>query len=167
MAGLVNFKSQLKKLYKVDPEKAYDVIQGIRQENGGIAPAKAIVEAARPKRSQLHKAFEWDDGKAAEKYRLTQARQLVNHFELVFEDGHTAPAFVSVSVGDKGSRRRGYMGAEEAMNDGDLRIQVLKQALTQLLALETRYKALVELAGIFDAVRNVASAEGLTELTDR
>lgn len=157
----VQARSHLKKLFKVDPDKAWGEIQAIRVENGGVASPKAIVDRARPKRNPLHKAFEWDDTKAAEEYRKTQARSLVHSFELLFEDGSTAPAMVSVRVVHDGKKRRGFMDTEEAVNDRDLRVQVLKSALSQLMAMEKRFATLSELAGVFGTAREVAEQHGI------
>ena len=65
----VEARSSLVKIFRVDPEKAWNEIQKIRHANGGVASPRAIVDAAREPRSPRHKAFEWDDSKAAEKYR--------------------------------------------------------------------------------------------------
>lgn len=40
----------------------------------GSCTPQALVDAARDPESKLHKYFEWDDAKAAEQYRVTQAR---------------------------------------------------------------------------------------------
>lgn len=149
----VQFKQQLAKLHKVDPEKAWTEIQHVCAQNDGLASPQAIVDQARPKRNPLHKAFQWDDSLAAEEYRKEQARSLVTNFTLVFETGEEVPAMVSVKI----NRKRGYMPTQDAIANDDLRKQVLKQALTQLLGLEQRFKSLNELAGVFEQVRLVAS----------
>ena len=51
-------------------------IQAIENRQGRLDP-QSVVAAARNKKSPLHKQFEWDDTKAAEKYRLEQARELI------------------------------------------------------------------------------------------
>lgn len=48
----------------------------ISRECDGIT-ATVVVEAARPETAPLHPAFEWNDGIAAEKFRQSQARQLI------------------------------------------------------------------------------------------
>ena len=47
--------------------------------------ATAVVDAARPSGSQLHRYFEWDDIKAAESWRHEQARHLLRSIEVQIE----------------------------------------------------------------------------------
>ena len=155
----IQFKQQLKSLHKVDPDKVWAELQKVCDLNDGLASPQAIVNRARPKKSPLHPAFEWEDTLAAEAYRRDQARSLVTNFELVFEEGNSLPAMVNVRV----NKQRGYMPTEKAMEDSDLRNQVLKQALTQLLGLEKRFKSLSELSGVFQEVHTVARTIGVKE----
>jgi len=155
----IHWKENLAKVHKVDPDKAWEEIQKVCAANGGLASPQAIVDHARPKRNPLHKAFEWDDSKAAEAFRRDQARNLVANFTLVFEDGRSAPAMVNVTI----NKQRGYKPTQEALDDMDLRRQVLKQALSQLLSLEARYRSLTELAGIFSAVHEKAREVGIEQ----
>jgi hypothetical protein len=72
---------------KIDVNKAIVEIQKISEKYGVLTPEN-IVEAARSKKSVLHKAFEWDDSIAAEHYRLQQARTLINNIEVtIISDG--------------------------------------------------------------------------------
>lgn len=47
-----------------------------------MIPLDEIVNTARPPTSPLHPVFEWDDKKAADEYRLHQARHLVRCFTI-------------------------------------------------------------------------------------
>ena len=58
---------KIKGIYKADAQKVADEIG-----EGKVTPQE-VLEKARDKNSELHKCFEWDDGIAAEKYRLSQA----------------------------------------------------------------------------------------------
>lgn len=67
-----------------------------RQHNGAVTPQE-VVEAARPETSPLHDYFEWNDNEAAQKYRLTQARGLLNRFRITYvveERRISAPMFL-------------------------------------------------------------------------
>lgn len=48
----------------------------VKHNHGKITP-KMVVDAARDDDSALHNYFEWDDGVAAENYRMMQARTLL------------------------------------------------------------------------------------------
>ncbi|HUD75319.1 MAG TPA: hypothetical protein VMQ76_09630, partial [Terracidiphilus sp.] len=54
-----------------------DALRAIADKNGGLLLPEKVVEAARPVSSPLHSWFEWNDNKAAENYRIWQARQLI------------------------------------------------------------------------------------------
>ena len=49
----------------------------ICKQNGGTLEASKVVDEARDKNAPLHPAFEWDDSKAAEEYRVGQARMII------------------------------------------------------------------------------------------
>jgi len=51
----------------------------------GRATEAAVVEAARPQISALHRFFEWDDTRAAAAHRESQARRLVTAVVVVYD----------------------------------------------------------------------------------
>lgn len=65
-----------------DAQKVADEIAELGTE---IKPSD-IVQMARNPETESHKCFEWDDKKAADKYRLTQARTVVCNLVYVSED---------------------------------------------------------------------------------
>lgn len=84
----------------LDPDAVAAELERIERERGGIRP-RDVVAAARPRASPLHPAFTWDDGQAAEQWRLFEARGLVRAVRVVSESGEDqGPAFVHVSVDD-------------------------------------------------------------------
>lgn len=62
----------------------------ILERDGGIRPS-VVVEEARPKRAKLHDEFEWNNEKAAEEYRLSQARRLIRVTQIVMPTGERQP----------------------------------------------------------------------------
>ena len=58
-------------------------LQRLANDNGGLLTASVVVKAARNKESPLHSHFEWDNKKAGERYRLVQARALINRVRVV------------------------------------------------------------------------------------
>lgn len=52
------------------------VVQELYDQTGAVKPG-ALVEAARPKESPAHPGFTWNDKKAAEQYRLEEARRWI------------------------------------------------------------------------------------------
>jgi hypothetical protein len=80
----------------VDPNTAHKEFERLRKEHGELTPS-IVVDAARQSESALHPIFEWNDSKAAEEYRLGQARNvlraIVKHYPEIDE---TAPVYVHV-----------------------------------------------------------------------
>ena len=62
-----------------------EVVNKIYVEVGEVRPS-ALVEAARPKSSPAHNAFEWDDSKAGEEYRLIQARTWIRNVQIIVDE---------------------------------------------------------------------------------
>lgn len=79
-------------------------LKKINTQNGNLSPA-TIVQSAKWKSSPLHCLFEWDDSKAAEQFRLQQARNLVNNIQVtVISNGEPTaiPVYEVVTVnGDR------------------------------------------------------------------
>ena len=85
---------------KVDPEQAMEEIRKAENLYGKIT-AETVLQVARDNKSPLHKLFEWDDNRAAEKYRMAQARTLVNNIEVkIISDGEerSIPVYEIVNI---------------------------------------------------------------------
>ena len=65
-------------------EEAIQEIKKLEDRRGRLTPEQ-VVEAARDESSPLHECFEWDDGKAAHKYRVEQARDLLKRVKIEVE----------------------------------------------------------------------------------
>lgn len=124
-----------------------------------VAPTE-LVEVSRPEDAPLHPAFEWNDERAAELYRVDQARSLIRSVVVVpneeeEEDGSPIQiAFVSVGTpGPNG--QAGYIRTSTAMNDDGLRGRVLRDAVNQLHGWRLRFCHLQELAGIVAAIDDI------------
>ncbi len=137
---------------KLDPQAAGEELERIRVHNNGRLESHSVVEEARPETSPLHKAFEWDDTKAADAWRVEQAGYLIRHIAVSIQkgDGEAVPirAFVSV-VRDED---RSYTSIEHALSDQELRIQVVAQAWAELEAWRKRHAELIEFAKVFATI---------------
>jgi hypothetical protein len=109
------------------------------KRKGKILPAD-VVDAAREETSPMHRCFTWDDGEAAEQFRLIEARKLLQIY-VVVEDGDVSPirAFVSLT--------------------SDLYDQMLSDALTQLRNMQEKYKRLKELEPVWKTVAQVSKRQ--------
>lgn len=139
--------------YSGDAQKVGTEIERIRKAGAGSLEPEAVVEHARSHNSVLHTYFEWDDEKAAHSYRVSQAGDLIRAVQVDItrsniEKPKTIRAFVSVKQGGE----RSYTSTLHAMNDQQLRAQVLATAWAELLALRRKYEHLEELGRIFAAM---------------
>jgi len=114
-----------------DAQVIGQTIEDLRDSKGHITPIE-IVENAKNKKSPIHNFFEWEESKAAEQYRLQQARNLVNHIvEIVVIQGEEIEqrSFFSVNVENNG---KVYVTLKDAIENEDYREQLLNKAITQL-----------------------------------
>jgi hypothetical protein len=94
--------------------KADDIGAALTQiyEKQGTLTTKGLVDESRPEHAVLHPAFEWDDSKAGELYRETQARHIIKCVEVVKTDvvgeETRTPAFVHIQSQTPGERDGTY-----------------------------------------------------------
>lgn len=99
----------------------------------------------------LHNEFEWNDSVAAEAYRETQARHIINCIEIVREEKEPVRAFFSISRAEPE-----YRHIDAIMKEEDKRQALLNMALAELLSFKKKYAQLEELAAVFTAIDEVA-----------
>lgn len=132
-----------------DAQKVADEILAI----GNSATTAQILDKARDEQTELHKCFDWDDAEAAEKWRLQQARHIVCN--LVIKETSDTPR-PEVRVFFKTDADNGYKPTVLIMQDKDEYRKLLDRALAELTSFRAKYKTLVELDGVFDAIDRVA-----------
>lgn len=134
-------------------ELIVQTLKQLAEENGGLLLPEQVVDAARPVSSPLHSKFEWSDSKAAQEYRLWQARQLLRVcVELIPQSKTATDVFVSL----KSDRREGgYRQLVEVLSSKQMRAQLLSDALDELNWFREKYSHLRELAQVFSAIRKV------------
>jgi hypothetical protein len=137
--------------FRVKAQVVGERIEQIRESNGGRIRPDDIVNDARAKSSPLHRAFEWNNAKAAEAYRLEQARFMLGAIVIVHEAApNVGPvrAFVNIREGTQQS----YTSTEDAMTVPDLRRQVIARALREAKEWRRRYQQYTELGTVFSAI---------------
>lgn len=124
---------------------------------GGTCNPRALVEAARPARSPIHDLFEWNDKRAGEQFRLSQAGYYIRHIvvEVVVKDNpRNVRAFHSVNVvvnEDQVERR--YVAMPLVLKNADASGQVVARAQAELDSWRDRYETYREIFGpVFDAI---------------
>lgn len=133
-------------VFKADAQKVADEISSI----GISVKSEEIVDKARDESTELHKCFEWDDTKAAEKYRVYQARQIVCH--LIVKEVNDDPQKHEVRFFYKTDSQEGYKPTSYIMRNKDEYHKLLERALAELSAFKKKYSTLKELDGIFEAI---------------
>lgn len=129
-------------------------LRRIAQANGGILLPEKVVAAARPKASPLHSRFCWDDTKAAEQYRIWQARMLIRvTVNVVPETGLNERVWVSLKPDS--ALGAGYRSMVDVLSDDDMRAQLLQDALADAALFQEKYLRLNELAEVFAAMEQV------------
>lgn len=137
----------------VAAQKVGAEIEKLVAKTGDIS-AEGLVNHASNKNSPLHNLFTWDNDVAADLYRRTQARKVLNTLRVVVEsNGEEIPliAYVSVTVDDSPA----YVTTAKAMSEEEYRAEVLNDALRSLAGFERRYRELLELQPVFDAIKEV------------
>lgn len=107
-----------------------------------VTPA-ILVDDARPEDSPLHKFFEWDDSVAAERYRVHQAQQVVNHLRVIIrEEGPARKAFHSVTITETEGVERAYVSTQTVCEQPgeDYKKQIIAKAATELATWRRRYE---------------------------
>lgn len=141
--------------WRAKAQEVGERIEALRANTGGeIAPAD-VVEDARAIESPLHPCFEWNDAKAADAYRVEQARAVLADVMVVYADeiggAPTEPvrAFVN-TPGASGAPT--YTGTLDAMRNAQMRAAVIAQAKRELDGWRRRYRHYQELANAVQAV---------------
>lgn len=126
----------------------------------GTLQAKHVLDDARSSKSPLHRYFEWDDGKAAEAYRLNQARHLIQivHVKTVGNRDLQKPARAFVSLRPDAENDRQYENIVSVMSDDMKRVRLLKMAKEELADWRNRYETLQEFADLFPVIDRAIAA---------
>ena len=130
-------------IFKADAVKVY---QEIGNEN--VTP-ESVLEKAKDKKSELHKCFDWDDKTAANKYRLQQARQIIQFIVTIPDKKEEEPQ----RVFQISTERNTYQPMSFFMKNEDEGTALLKRAKEELRAFQKRYECLKgELEQVFEAI---------------
>lgn len=134
---------------RVPKEAALIELQRIEKKEGFITPS-AVVQEAQDERSLLHPLFEWNDGIAGEKFRLFQARLLINSFRVEIKENSSLPQFVNVRVNPADDASRAYINITKALSDEDMKRQVIQTASRELKYWTKKYENVTELVELID-----------------
>lgn len=119
-----------------------DILTDIYVRRGSLT-ATDVVEESVPVDSPLHHRFEWDDGVAGERFRLTQASALIRSAKVRFIEPDTKEAkevraFISVRETAEPDRC-GYQPTEEVLADPLASTILLRELERAISDLKRRY----------------------------
>lgn len=145
--------------YPVPAEVVGKHFEKVEKKYGSIT-SQNVLESARPKKSPIHSLFEWDDTKAAEKYRLRQATLLITNLAVEVEVPETKPiicrAYVNVSETKQGT----FMKIDSAFKVKETREIVTERALRELQAFKKKYENLEILTNLFSEIDSLIEKVG-------
>jgi hypothetical protein len=144
---------------KVDPQVAGDELERIRIRHNGMLEPEYVLTAARDPDAPLHKAFEWNDERAAEAYRVDQARYLIRSIEVFVDRPDQEPSAVRAFVNIERDNERTYTSTVDALSDPDLRRQVIASAWKELESWRNRHAELIEFGKIFAEIDQARGSE--------
>lgn len=140
-----------------------------RESDDGTVNAEMLLEYSRPTDSETHDLFEWNDGIAAEKWRMYQSGRIINQLEVTmvriskdpvempmptiegFDKPIVSQAFINIA--QRGPANRGsYTDAMTAFQNESYRNRVLSNAKSELEAFKRKYERFEELADVFAAI---------------
>lgn len=146
---------------KKDVAAVERALERIRRKNNGLLTPEAVVAAAHSPKSVLHKYFEWDAKRAAQKYWVFQAREVIKciqyHVTTEGEDEECVRVDTFVSVDNNGElpkavTGRGYVRLETAVTTPTFSDQILQDALRDATLFRERYKRFSEVVTVLKPV---------------
>lgn len=123
---------------RADAQCVGERLEQIRERHDGKLRPEDVVADARHEDSPTHALFEWNDRRAAEAYRLDQARYVIRSVVVVMEE-RTSPMRAFVPVVHDGDDERAYTSIQVAIREPALREQVLEAARRDLESWRRRY----------------------------
>ena len=137
-------------------QDAGELIERLEKENGEVTK-ESFLNASRPEDSPTHNCFEWDDTKAAEKFRLHQSLNVINAVQVIVVSEEKdnkekrVPAFVKVTT-QTAKEQASYNSISIALSDKIKREIVLKNAVKELKSFKQKYSQRKELAKVFEEI---------------
>lgn len=138
-----------------------EALEDIRQRHTVLTPALVVQEARAAKTEAgwlLHERLEWRDNRAAEAYRLQQARELIRSVRVVYAEATETQSERSVrafhSVGDADGYR--FEPVQQVVEDPLVRQIVLRDMEREWKALHRRWAEFEEFTQVVTQTLKVA-----------
>ncbi len=117
---------------KGEAQKYGERLDYLISTNKGKVTPEMVVEDAIKKSSVFHNYFEWDTTRAANQYRIQQARNLINHIvEVVVIEGVQSKQRSFFSIKNGGGNKT-YVTIRAAVSKPNYRVQLLNQLISTM-----------------------------------
>ena len=149
--------------YRVPAQVAGDVMERLERK-GQLTPVM-LVEVSRPQDAPLHGCFEWDDVKAAEGYRVIQARNIIRAIEVVRDDGDgngVEPVRIRAFHALQDEDSNGYESLERILSDREKTQRLMALARRDMEMFRDKYRTIGMLSGVMSAIDDVLGEEDAT-----
>lgn len=133
--------------YKGNAEKCAAEIASL----GDAVTAKDVVAFAQDPTTELHKCFEWDNEKAAEKWREHTARNIIRALVYDHSDEETQET-VSFRIFSRDSENKVYKQTLRMVTVENEYARLLEDAMRELEVFRRKYSQLVELESIIEEI---------------
>lgn len=137
-----------------DAQKVSDELETLDRKT-----PEAILELARNENTELHGCFEWDDSVAAEKYRLTQAREIVRLLVVAKDDeiqDAETPKYIRAYHRTRSAG--GYENIHKILDSRDKKLELVDNAYRDLIAFSNKYTTLSDVTGFKAAMDSAADS---------
>ena len=117
-----------------------------------------MLENSRQKTALLHKCFEWNDSLAAEKYRKAKRERLSEILLwLTLVNQKIKLPLERLSTLQK-NEQKCFVSVKTALQDLEMRDEVLRNAISELSAFKQKYQNLKQLSKVLSAIDEVTEA---------
>lgn len=143
---------------KCDAEVAYNFLEEVRRDCGGVVDIDEAVRRSEPEDAPLHNDLEWDDSKCGVAYRQSQMKEITRKIIVQRVDmpvptrAYQSVTVIDTTAPEKPVERNVYRKTEDILADPVARTDLLQRAVREALAFKKRYQALSELAGIIRVI---------------
>ena len=136
----------------LDAQTAGNELERINAAFGALT-AKSVVDASRSEDAVLHNIFEWDDEKAAESHRESQARALIGNIVTISVDDEREHAAVRAFVHIQNE----YRPVNIVLRVSEYKQEMFDKALKELASFQIKYSHLKELDDVFKSIELILS----------
>ena len=127
------------------PEQVFLELERIKADNNNRLNAAAVVKASKDSKAMLHGVFTWDNKKAAHKWRLQEADNIIQAVVVKADSGEEKPVY-KVKVIDKDDAESNiYI---KPVNDDF----IAEQVKHTLVSLWQRHKTIKKYKGVWESI---------------